>query len=90
MEVLSDVISEIQTKSKGAWLTVGGDFNDRDISEIKLVCPELELIKTAPTRGDATLDLVYCNYSDHTSQITEDNQFKQTGQIGQTQITCTV
>ena len=27
VEVLSDVISEVQKKSKGAWITVGGDFN---------------------------------------------------------------
>ena len=44
MELLSDTISEVKTKSNGAWLTLGGDFNRRELDSVTDLFPDLNKV----------------------------------------------
>ena len=81
IEVLSNCIAELKTKMSGGWVTVGGDFNDRDLTNITSLFPDIEKVFSEPTRKKATLDVFYVNYSDYITLI-EVNHPLQSDRIG--------
>ena len=65
MEAICDALSEeiiaVKLALKNPIVIVGGDLNNRDISEAIKDTDDFEPIVTGPTRGDNTLDIMYCN-----------------------------
>ena len=49
---------------------VGGDFNKRDFGPAMAVAADLRRLTTGPTRGNATLDLVYTTIMDRIKEVT--------------------
>ena len=60
-----DVINEARTKIPEAWITVGGDWNQRPLTPLTNAFPDLTVVTTGPTRKDATLDITLTNYTEH-------------------------
>ena len=61
-ETLVDAISEARAKHPGSWLTIGGDWNERSLSPIAVNFPDLDWIRSGPTRKSKTLDILVTNY----------------------------
>ena len=64
-DVLTDAVSEAHSKFPESWVTIGGDWNNRALDPVLDLFPDLSIIPSAPTRKDATLDVVVANYKDH-------------------------
>ena len=62
-------MSEARSKFPESWVTLGGDWNNRDLSPVLTLFPDLKLIDSEPTRRTATLDILVTNYSDHVSVV---------------------
>lgn len=48
---------------------VGGDFNKKDFGPAITMAADLKRLTTGPTRGDATLDLVYTTVLDRIQEV---------------------
>ena len=55
---LVDAVLEIKRKYKDPFISIGGDFNQFDISAALSDYPDMTLVLTKPTRGDRTIDLI--------------------------------
>ena len=62
---LTDAISEARSKHPESWVTIGGDWNNRDLGPILSLFPDLAPVRSGPTRKTATLDIQMTNYVDH-------------------------
>ena len=60
-EDLAAALIQVKTSIKNPILIVGGDFNNRDPSPAFKAVGGLVRVPSGPTRGDATLDLVFTN-----------------------------
>ena len=60
-EDLASALTQVMTASKNPIIIVGGDFNNRDPSEAFDSVGGLDKIPSGPTRGAATLDVMYTN-----------------------------
>ena len=69
MDVITDAITEARSKIPDAWVTVGGDWNARDLSPILSLFPDMDIVRSPPTRGSATLDIIILNYGQFLGQI---------------------
>ena len=61
-DVLTDAISESRSLFPDAWVTVGGDWNGRNLDDITRLFPDLSVVDSPPTRKNATLDVLINNY----------------------------
>ena len=61
-ETLVDAISEACAKADSPWLVIAGDWNRYDLSCIADSYPNLSMVETPPTRGDALLDYSFTNF----------------------------
>ena len=68
-EILTDTISEARATHPGAWLTIGGDWNECSFSPIALNFPDLDWIRSGPTRKRKTLDIIVTNYRDLVTKV---------------------
>ena len=68
MSFLVDALLEFKTRYKDPFICIAGDFNNYSIQSYLDDYPDLSLLKTGPTRGNKTLDLIYTNFP---SQIVE-------------------
>ena len=50
---------------KDTIIVIGGDFNNRDPSAAFEAIDGIQMLSSGPTRGTATLDLIFTNASDH-------------------------
>ena len=64
METLSDAISEAKSTSEG-WFVLGGDWNNRSLSGLLDMYPDISQLVTPPTRKDNTLDIFLTNLNCH-------------------------
>ena len=64
METLSNAIAEAKVTSDG-WFVVGGDWNQRPMTGILDLYPDIKQIATAPTRKDRVLDIIMSNINPH-------------------------
>ena len=62
MDSLCDALLEAKRKYPGSWITIGGDWNGRNLDGIIDVLPELQVLKTDPTRNGAHLDKLLVSY----------------------------
>ena len=62
LDLLTDAISEAKTTSEG-WILIGGDWNNRSLQSLLDLYPDIEMLKTPPTRKDNTLDIVCSNFN---------------------------
>ena len=62
---LADAISEARSKHPESWITIGGDWNNRDLTPVLSLFPDLSPVDSGPTRKNATLDIQMTNYTDH-------------------------
>ena len=60
-EELAASIGEIQCSLKDPVIIVGGDFNNRDLSAAFESVDNMRVIRSGPTRGASTLDLIFTN-----------------------------
>ena len=60
-ETLGSEIASVKAALKDPFLFVCGDFNCRDISRELATVGDLPPLEVGPTRGDATLDLIFTN-----------------------------
>ena len=58
---LTDSIEHVMDLYRNPFCIITGDFNKRDITPYLADFPELKLIRTPPTRGNNTLDLIFTN-----------------------------
>ena len=66
---LVDAVNEARSKYPEAWVTIGADWNGRDLQPLLQAFPDLSKIATPPTRADATLDIVVSNYINHLQEV---------------------
>ena len=62
MDSLCDALLEAKRMYPGSWITVGGDWNGRNLDGIIDVLPELQILDTDPTRNGAHLDKLLISY----------------------------
>ena len=60
----NDVILSIKSKYDDPYILYGGDFNRRDFWLSINEYPEIKIIQTEGTRGDAVLDIMASNFND--------------------------
>ena len=60
-EDLAAALILVKTSTKDPIIIVGGDFNNRDPTQAFEPVGGLDKVSSGPTRGDATLDLVFTN-----------------------------
>ena len=65
LEFIVDAILEIKSRYKDPYIAIAGDFNEFKIDESLLDYPDIQCLKTAPTRGIKTLDLIFTNFSEN-------------------------
>ena len=58
---ISDLVRNFKRKYQAPYIVIGGDFNHRRIEMELREFRDIELVKTPPTRGRNTLDLVFTN-----------------------------
>ena len=68
-DVLTDAMSEAWSKFPESWVTLGGDWNNRDLAPVLTLFPDLKMVESGPTRKTATLDILVTSYSDHVSVV---------------------
>ena len=61
LSYLCDTIMELKKKFDNPYIFIGGDFNRRDLGGAIKDYRDLRIIRTPPTRGAATLDLIATN-----------------------------
>ena len=67
-EELSAEIVAVQKSYKNPLIVVNGDMNRRDLGSGIREVADFELIKTGPTRGDSTIDLMFTNAPEAVSE----------------------
>ena len=72
-EVLVDGISEARAKHPGAWVTIGGDWNERSLSPLATNFPDLDWIGSGHTRKNKTLDIMVTNYREFIESVYEND-----------------
>ena len=70
MDTLVDHIEERRGKFGDAIFIIGGDFNQNDPNKITRIAPDLRVLVTTPTRGNALLDFVITNAGDIATELT--------------------
>ena len=58
---LSDGIELVKDKFDDPFIIITGDFNKKSIDPAICDFPDIQLVPPVPTRGNACLDLTYCN-----------------------------
>ena len=61
-DALTDAISEARSQEPDAWVTLGGDWNGRQLGGVSSMFPDMACIASPPTRKNATLDIIMNNY----------------------------
>ena len=61
LEYINSLIAKIKQKYNSPYMVIAGDFNNRRIENELGNYPDIELVKTPPTRGLRCLDLVLTN-----------------------------
>ena len=62
LEYISDIILNIKYKHEDPLICLGGDFNQWRIEDHMLDYPDMQEIKTPPTRNDRRIDRIFCNW----------------------------
>ena len=62
LETISDAVRRFKSKYVAPYFIIAGDFNRRKIASELKEFGDLKLVKTGPTRGKNTLDLIFTNY----------------------------
>ena len=60
-EIISDNITEIETKFESPIICLSGDFNQFGLNNIIADHPDIKLLNSPPTRKEAKLDLIATN-----------------------------
>ena len=60
-ENLAAEVSEAKVAYKNPIFVIGGDFNHRDVMGEVDHAEHMSVVKSGPTRGDSTIDLIYTN-----------------------------
>ena len=60
---------------------MGGDWNNRSLQPVLDLFPDLEILLTAPTRKDRTLDILCLNFNSYIKKLTVCSPIK--GELGQ-------
>ena len=60
-EDLATALTQVKTTTKNPIIVIGGDFNNRDPSPAFESVGGLDKIPSGPTRGSATLDIIFTN-----------------------------
>ena len=68
-EQLAAEISAVKATYKNTIIVVNGDFNRRDIGCAISEVEKFDLVPTGPTRGNATIDLIYTNVAGDVSEV---------------------
>ena len=68
-EQLAAEIAAVKVTYKDPIIVVNGDFNHRDIGGAISEVEKFDLVPTGPTRGTATIDLVYTNIADNINEV---------------------
>ena len=63
LDTLSEAIAESKKSSEG-WIVIGGDWNNRPLSDELVMYPDIQQLKTKPTRKDRILDILAMNCLD--------------------------
>ena len=58
MQEIANLIGTYKRRYNSPYVLLGGDFNKRNIQRELAVYTDMSLVKTLPTRGDNTLDLM--------------------------------
>ena len=66
---ISDAILKAKTELRDPMVIVGGDFNRRDPTEAVEAFPDIKVLDTGPTRGNAKLDLIATNLGDEIGEM---------------------
>ena len=64
-EDLAAALGEVRVSLKNPVIIVGGDFNNRDPAAAFEALEGFEKLRSGPTRGNATLDVIYTNAGEH-------------------------
>ena len=59
---ICELVGTFKRRYNSPYFIVGGDFNKRQIERELRAYPDLSLVKTPPTRGNNTLDLLFTNF----------------------------
>ena len=62
LERVADVIRKVKDLFPDPFIALGGDFNKAKIEEASNEFPDLTIVNSPPTRGDAKLDLMATNF----------------------------
>ena len=68
---IADLVRNYKTKYQAPYIIVDGDFNYRTIEDELREFRDLKLVKTPPTRGNNTLDLVFPNFKTSQAGVVE-------------------
>ena len=63
LEYLEDLIVEVKRRYSDPYIILGGDFNQWAADQAVAECPDICEIPVGPTRGDRSIDRVFCNMS---------------------------
>ena len=63
LKLVGDEIAKLKSELNDPYITVGGDFNGRNIGEAIGDFPDLGELTCGPTRGSRTLDKIATNYN---------------------------
>ena len=61
LSYVCDVILAQKAKYNDPYVILAGDFNRRDVNQATRDFPDMKIVKTPPTRGRATLDIISTN-----------------------------
>ena len=64
LQHVSDLVLEAKRRSPGAYICIGGDFNQWEIAAALADYPDLEEVPTPPTRNDRRIDKIFTNWGE--------------------------
>lgn len=68
LELIIEAVNNIKTKEQNPLICITGDFNQLPTSMIEDALPAIKKLDSPATRGDASLDIILCNFAENVKQ----------------------
>ena len=67
--IIASEIAAVKISLKDPMIILCGDMNGRDMADALLLDQDMELVRSPPTRGDNTLDLIFSNINQYCTSV---------------------